>query len=84
MQSALVQLILMAQENAQHQQEAVGLAGLYDKLGWPFFVNIFIAIIVLATITERAIFILTKFRVNTKELLQDMGDLQTSHIKGKA
>lgn len=75
MQSALVQLILMAQENAQHQQEAVGLAGLYDKLGWPFFVNIFIAIIVLATITERAIFILTKFRVNTKELLAQVRKL---------
>ena len=54
MQSALVQLLLMAQQaGGDHPQEAVGLAGLYEKLGWPFFVNIFISIVVLATITAR-------------------------------
>jgi hypothetical protein len=54
MQSALVHLLLMAQQaGGDHPAEAVGLAGLYEKLGWPFFVNIFISIIVLATIAER-------------------------------
>ena len=76
MQSALVQLLLMAQQaGGDHPQEAVGLAGLYEKLGWPFFVNIFISIVVLATITERVIFLLSKFRVNSKELLAQVRKL---------
>jgi biopolymer transport protein ExbB len=54
---------------------AWGLAGLYEKLGWPFFVNIFISIIVLATIAERVIFLLSKFRVNSKELLAQVRKL---------
>ena len=76
MQSALVQLLLMAQQaGGDHPQEAVGLVGLYEKLGWPFFVNIFISIVVLATITERVIFLLSKFRVNSKELLAQVRKL---------
>lgn len=76
MQSALVQLLLLAQQQTGNAQaEATGLAGLYEKLGWPFFVNIFIAIIVLATIAERTIFLLTKFRVNSKELLAQVRKL---------
>ncbi len=77
MQSKLVQLLLLAQQTggAEHQAEAVGLAGLYEKLGWPFFVNIFISIIVLATIAERVIFLFTKFRVNNKELLAQVRKL---------
>ena len=76
MQSALVQLLLMAQQaGGDHPQEAVGLAGLYEKLGWPFFVNLFISIIVLATITERVIFLMSKFRVNSKELLAQVRKL---------
>ncbi len=77
MQSTLVQLLLLAQQTggAEHQAEAVGLAGLYEKLGWPFFVNIFISIIVLATIAERVIFLFTKFRVNNKELLAQVRKL---------
>lgn len=77
MQSALVQLLLMAQQaGGDHAAaEPVGLAGLYEKLGWPFFVNIFISIVVLATITERVIFLLSKFRVNSKELLAQVRKL---------
>jgi len=78
MQSALVQLLLVAQQNAAHQQEAVGLAGLYEKLGWPFFLNIFIAIVVLSTIAERAYYLLSKFRVDTKELIVQVGKLVQS------
>ncbi|MBL8601606.1 MAG: MotA/TolQ/ExbB proton channel family protein [Myxococcales bacterium] len=78
MQSALVQMLLMAQQNAEHQQEAVGLAGLYEKLGWPFFVNIFIAIVVLATIAERTYYLLTKFRVDSKELIVQVSKLVQS------
>ncbi len=77
MQSALVQLLLVAQQNpeAGHRAEAVGLAGLYEKLGWPFFVNIFIVIIVLATVAERTYYLLSKFRVDTKELLAQVRKL---------
>jgi len=78
MQSALVQLLLVAQQNAAHQQEAVGLAGLYEKLGWPFFLNIFIAIVVLSTIAERAYYLLAKFRVDSKELIVQVGKLVQS------
>jgi biopolymer transport protein ExbB/TolQ len=38
-------------------------------------VNIFISIVVLATITERVIFLLSKFRVNSKELLAQVRKL---------
>lgn len=75
MQSALVQLLLLAQQTGNAQAEATGLAGLYEKLGWPFFVNIFVAIVVLATIADRTIFLLTKFRVNSKELLAQVRKL---------
>ena len=78
MQSALVQLLLVAQQNAAHQQEAVGLAGLYEKLGWPFFINIFIAIVVLSTIAERAYYLIAKFRVDSKELIVQVGKLVQS------
>lgn len=78
MQSALVQLLLVAQQNAEHQQEAVGLAALYEKLGWPFFVNIFISIVVLATIAERSYYLLTKFRVDSKELIVQVSKLVQS------
>jgi biopolymer transport protein ExbB/TolQ len=76
MQSTLVQMLLLAQQagGAAHQ-ESVGLAGLYERLGWPFFVNIFISIIVLATIAERVIFLFTKFRINNKELLAQVRKL---------
>jgi biopolymer transport protein ExbB/TolQ len=74
MQSALMELLLLAQENAQHAERG-GLGGLYDKLGPAFFINIFIVIIVLATITERVIFLLSKFRVNSRELLAQVRKL---------
>jgi biopolymer transport protein ExbB/TolQ len=77
MQSALVQLFLLAQQTGQaaHQQDSVGLGALYEKLGWPFFVNLFVVIVVLATITERVIFLVSKFRVNSKELLAQVRKL---------
>lgn len=76
MQSALVQLLLMAQQaGGEHAQEAVGITAFYEKVGWPFFVNMLVAIIVLATITERVIFLLSKFRVNSKELLAQVRKL---------
>lgn len=76
MQSALVQLLLMAQQaGGDHAQEAVGITAFYEKVGWPFFVNMLVAIIVLATITERVIFLLSKFRVNSKELLAQVRKL---------
>lgn len=76
MQSALVQLLMMAQQaGGDHAQEAVGIAAFYEKVGWPFFVNMLVAIIVLATITERVIFLLSKFRVNSKELLAQVRKL---------
>ena len=57
MQSTLVQLFLLAQQTGGAEtHEAVGLAGLYEKLGWPFFVNIFISIIVLAVILGLVLF----------------------------
>lgn len=74
MQSALMGLMLLAQENAQHAEKG-GLAGLYEKLGWPFFVNIFISIIVLATVAERVIYLTSKFRVNSRELLAQVRKL---------
>jgi len=76
MQSALEQLLLMAQQaGGDHAQEAVGIVAFYEKVGWPFFVNMLVAIIVLATITERVIFLLSKFRVNSKELLAQVRKL---------
>lgn len=77
MQSALVQLLLVAQQNGSpsHTPDQGGLAGLYQQLGWPFFVNLFIAIVVLATIAERTYFLLSRFRVNSKELLNQVKKL---------
>ncbi|MDP3276410.1 MAG: MotA/TolQ/ExbB proton channel family protein [Deltaproteobacteria bacterium] len=74
MQAALVQLLLVAQEAAAHQ-EATGLKAFYHKVGWPFFVNMFIIVIVLAIITERTIYLATKFRVNSRELLAQVKKL---------
>lgn len=74
MQSALMELMLLAQENAQHAEKG-GLAGLYEKFGWPFFVNIFIAIIVLATVAERVIYLTVKFKVDSRELLAQVRKL---------
>jgi biopolymer transport protein ExbB len=68
MQAVMVQLLVMAQAAATHA-ESTGLKKLYEELGWPFFVNIGVTIICLATITERTIFLTTKFRVNSRELL---------------
>ena len=68
MQAAVVQLLVLA-EGAGGAQQATGLKALYEQLGWPFFVNIFVLIIVLATITERTWFLTSKFRVNSRELL---------------
>src|SRR4051794_19867115 len=67
MQAALDQLLVIAQQ-AANQQGPTGLSKLWQELGWPFFVNMVVVIIVLATITERAIFLLSKFRVNSREL----------------
>jgi len=64
MQAALVQLLVTAA-----QQEATGLRGMYEKYGLAFFINIFVVIGCLATITERSIFLASKFRVNSRELL---------------
>jgi biopolymer transport protein ExbB/TolQ len=74
MQAALVQLLVMAQQQgAQHQ--ATGLKALYEQLGWPFFVNLCVVIICLATITERTIYLASKFRVNSRELLAQVRKL---------
>ncbi len=71
MQAGLFQLLVLAQQ--AHQ--ATGLRRLWEELGWPFFLNIFVSIIVLATITERTIFLLSKFRVNSRELLAQVRKL---------
>jgi biopolymer transport protein ExbB/TolQ len=65
MQASVFQLLVVAQA----AQEATGLKGVYERYGLPFFINIFVLIIVFATITERMIFLLSKFRVNSRELL---------------
>src|SRR3954469_8909712 len=76
MQAALVHLLVTAQQAAaQHNESAGGIKELYEKLGWPFFVNIFVVIICLATITERVIFLSSKFRVNSRELLAQVRKL---------
>lgn len=74
MQAAFVHLLVLAQQ-AAHQQEATGLKKLWEELGWPFFVNMAVLIIVLATITERTIFLVSKFRVNSRELLAQVRKL---------
>src|SRR5262245_4547786 len=74
MQAALVNLLVLAQQ-AAGQQQSTGLKELYEKLGWPFFVNILVVIIVLATITERTIFLSSKCRVNSRELLAQVRKL---------
>jgi hypothetical protein len=74
MQAALVDLLVVAQQAAA-QQPPTGLAKLWNDLGWAFFINMFVGIIVLATITERTIFLLTKFRVNSRELLAQVRKL---------
>jgi len=74
MQAALVDLLTLAQQAAA-QAPPTGLRKLWDELGWPFFVNMIVAIIVLATITERTIFLLSKFRVNSRELLAQVRKL---------
>ena len=74
MHAALVQLLVVAQQAAAAQQSG-GIKELFEKLGWPFFLNMFVVIIVLATITERTIFLSTKFRVNSRELLAQVRKL---------
>jgi biopolymer transport protein ExbB/TolQ len=74
MQAVMVQLLVLAQAAAAHQ-ESTGLKKLYEELGWPFFVNIFVVIICLATIAERTIFLSSKFRVNSRELLAQVRKL---------
>ncbi len=74
MQAALVQLLMVAQEAAAHQ-EATGIKALYEKVGAAFFVNLFIVVIVLAIIAERTIYLATKFRVNSRELLAQVKKL---------
>jgi biopolymer transport protein ExbB len=72
MQSTLVQLLMLAQQaaGAVHQEPSY-----YEKYGAAFFVNLFIVVIVLATVAERVIFLFTKFRVNNKELLAQVKKL---------
>lgn len=60
---------------AEGQEEATGLKGLYEKLGWPFFVNMAVVVFVLATIAERAIYLTSKFKVNSRELLAQVKKL---------
>jgi len=59
----------------QHQAQATGLKKYWDEFGWPFFINMGVLILVLATITERAIFLVSKFRVNSRELLAQVRKL---------
>lgn len=75
MQSVLVQLLVLADQAGGAQHSATGLRGLYEQLGWPFFVNMFVVIVSLATIAERTIFLLSKFRVNSRELLAQVRKL---------
>lgn len=74
MQAALVQLLVVAQQAAQHTEET-GLAAFYHKVGPAFFVNILVIIIVLAIIAERTMFLASKFRVNSRELLAQVKKL---------
>src|SRR5579871_6651246 len=72
MQAAMDQLLVLAQ---QAQQQSGGLKELYEKLGWPFFVNLAVVVVVLATIGERTIFLMSKFKVNSRELLAQVRKL---------
>jgi biopolymer transport protein ExbB len=74
MHAALVQLLVVAQEAAQHH-EATGLKAFYHKVGAAFFVNMGVVVIVLAIIAERTIYLSTKFRVNSRELLAQVKKL---------
>ncbi len=74
MNAALVQLLVLAQEAAQHQ-EATGLRAFYHKVGLAFFVNMGVIVIVLAIIVERTVYLSTKFRVNSRELLAQVKKL---------
>jgi biopolymer transport protein ExbB len=73
MQAALVQLLVVAQQAAAHEE--TGLAAFYHKVGFAFFVNIGVIIIVLAIIAERTIYLASKFRVNSRELLAQVKKL---------
>ncbi|MEI8257794.1 MAG: MotA/TolQ/ExbB proton channel family protein, partial [Deltaproteobacteria bacterium] len=65
----------------QAAAQSSGIKEAYEKLGWPFFVNLFVVIICLATIAERTIFLSSKFRVNSRELLAQVRKLvQASNI----
>jgi biopolymer transport protein ExbB/TolQ len=80
MHAALVQLLVVATE-AANQASSGGIKEFYEKVGWAFFVNLFVVVICLATITERTIFLSTKFRVNSRELLAQVRKLvQASNI----
>jgi biopolymer transport protein ExbB/TolQ len=80
MHASLVQLLVVATE-AANQASSGGIKEFYEKVGWAFFVNLFVVVICLATITERTIFLSTKFRVNSRELLAQVRKLvQASNI----
>ncbi|MBI5516683.1 MAG: MotA/TolQ/ExbB proton channel family protein [Deltaproteobacteria bacterium] len=51
------------------------VGGLYHRLGFAIFINIFVAIVVLATIAERTYFLLSRFRVDSRELLNQVKKL---------
>jgi len=75
MQSVWVQLLVLAEQTATRHGASTGIVGLYEKLGLAFFVNIAVVIICLATIAERVIFLASKFRVDSRELLTQVRKL---------
>lgn len=52
-----------------------GLAEFIDKGGFFMYLNILTSVVVIATIVERAVFILTKYRVNSREFLAQIRKL---------
>jgi len=68
------QLLVLAQQTTT-PAEPTGLAGMYERFGAAFFINMMVVVIVLATIVERVIFLSSKFRVNSRELLAQVRKL---------
>src|ERR1043165_8928378 len=68
------QLLVLAQQTTT-PAEPTGLAGMYERVGAAFFINLIVVVIVLATIVERVIFLSSKFRVNSRELLAQVRKL---------
>jgi len=68
------QLLVLAQQTTT-PAEPTGLAGMYERFGAAFFINLIVVVIVLATIVERVIFLSSKFRVNSRELLAQVRKL---------